>query len=321
MFLFCRILEQNVHISRKKPSATRRKPEAKPLPGRSTPAAAVKPSVTSHGAAVRAPPAPPSRAPAPPPPPASGPNVELYRATFAFSGEDGEISLEKDDIVELVEKGDNGWWLVKKNGQENWAPYNYLELIPPKQKPAAAPPPPPPPPASRQAPSAPTPSSGRPSVPKAPPAPSMPTASAGQFLPPKAPIAKSISADASAKPVAVFPGMGLTNGSATPWKKAPAAENSTNGSQSIQPSVSTASKPQPPVATKPKPAMPPVAAKPGAPKVPGKPPVPISARPAVAPAMPPRPGKGNGVGAAPGQLDLAAAVSVYTDIMFSYTIH
>ena len=55
------------------------------------------------------------------------------------------MSLEKDDIVELVEKDNNGWWLVKKDGVEAWAPNNYLELVPPKPK-AAAPPPPPPPP-------------------------------------------------------------------------------------------------------------------------------------------------------------------------------
>ena len=51
------------------------------------------------------------------------------------------MSLKKDDIVELVEKDNNGWWLVKKDGVEAWAPNNYLELVPPKPK-AAAPPPP-----------------------------------------------------------------------------------------------------------------------------------------------------------------------------------
>jgi myosin I len=35
----------------------------------------------------------------------------------------------------------SGWWLVKRGNNEGWAPYNYLELIPPK--PVAAPPPPP----------------------------------------------------------------------------------------------------------------------------------------------------------------------------------
>lgn len=290
-----------------KPSATHRKPNAQPLPGRSTPAAAVKPSGTPHGNAVRATPAPPSRAPAPPPPPPppSEPDVELYKATFAFSGQEGEMSLKKDDILELVEKGDNGWWLVKKDGQEGWAPYNYLELVPSKPKPVPPPPPPPPPPpTSRQAPLAPTLSSGTSSVPKAPPPPSVPNASAGRSLPPKAPIAKSISANSNAKPVSVFPGMGPANGSATPWKKASAAENSTNGSSNIRPGV--ASKPPPPVTAKPKPPAPPVGAKPGVPKVPGKPPMPTATKTGAAPAAPKLGGTG-GMGAAPGQLDLAAA--------------
>lgn len=35
----------------------------------------------------------------------------------------------------------SGWWLVKKNGKEGWAPSNYLELVPPKPKAAPKPPP------------------------------------------------------------------------------------------------------------------------------------------------------------------------------------
>ena len=62
--------------------------------------------------------------------------------------------MKKDDIVELVEKDNNGWWLVKKDGAEGWAPNNYLELVPPKPKAAAAAPPPPPPPPPPRAPSA-----------------------------------------------------------------------------------------------------------------------------------------------------------------------
>lgn len=149
------------------------------------------------------------------------------------------MSLEKDDIVEVKEKDDNGWWLVIKSGVEGWAPNNYLELVPPKAAPAA----PPPPPRRPAAPAAPTPK----------------------------PAASSVTANATAKPVAVFPGMGGgSNGSATPWKK-PAS------TPSPQPSGGASKAPPPVVAAKPKP--PPVAAKPGAPKVGGKPPVPGAPRP------------------------------------------
>jgi myosin I len=67
----------------------------------------------------------------------------MYRAKFAFDGQADEMSLNKDDLVELIEKDNNGWWLVKKDGREGWAPNNYLELVPPKPKAAQAPPPPP----------------------------------------------------------------------------------------------------------------------------------------------------------------------------------
>ena len=222
----------------------------------------------------------------------------MYRAKFAFEGQEGEMSLKKDELYELIEKDDNGWWLVKKDGVEGWAPSNYLELVPPKPK--AAPAPPPPPPAGRRVP------------PAAPAAPISSTASAGHATPRTFP--KPVTADPSAKPVAVFPGMMPSNGSAAPWKKT--ASTGTNGSSrettptSSRPTSSLASK-APPPAPKPKPGPPPLAAKPGMaapPKVGAKPPVPAASRP---PAAAPKPRSG-GVSkpAAPaGQLDLAAVVS------------
>ncbi|TBU29834.1 P-loop containing nucleoside triphosphate hydrolase protein [Dichomitus squalens] len=278
-----------------KPAASRPKPASQPLPGKSTAAPTPKPPAatsTASSAAPRAPPPPPARAAAPPPPPPE-PDVELYKAKYAFEGQEGEMTLKKDDIVELVEKDDNGWWLVKKDGAEGWAPHNYLELVPPKPKAVAPPPPPPPPPAAKR----PT-----PSAPAAPAAPAAPKIGL-----------KSVSADPSAKPVAVFPGMGPANGSAAPWKRtaSTATAESSNGSTpaSSRPASSAAAKP--PLATKPKP-PPPVAAKPsiGAPppKVGAKPPVPAAPRPGGAAPKP----KVGGVGkpaAVGGQMDLAAALA------------
>ena len=157
------------------------------------------------------------------------------------------MSLKKDDVVELIEKDDNGWWLVRLNGAEGWAPNNYLELVPQS---APAPPAAPPPP--RRSP-----------VPKVDITPS--------------------TASATAKPVAVFPGMVPSNGSATPRKMTP------NPDANPRP----ASKVAPPVATKPKP---PVGAKPSIPTAPR--PAPSNVKSSVS--RPP----------APGQVDLAAAVSI-----------
>lgn len=213
---------------------------------------------TSGG--IRAPPAPPRAVPKPPAA-AARPKVPLYKAKYGFEGQEGELSLKKDDVLELVKKEDNGWWLMKKDGVEGWAPEDYLELVPPKAEPAAPPPPPP-----------------RAAAPKAPPAP--------------------IVANASAKPVAVFPGMAGANGasSAPPWKK-------NNTGTDTAPA-------KPPVGSKPKP--PPVVAKPGAAaagsRPPAKPPVPAAARPGGATPST-KPGGLSKPAAPVGQLDLAAALA------------
>jgi len=275
----------------KKPSAVSRpKPTAKPLPGSnatkpapSIPAASATP-VNTSAAKSKVPPAPPRNnapPPPPPPPPPAQPQVPQYRAKFAFEGQEGEMSLAKDDIVELVEKDDNGWWLVKKNGVEGWAPNNYLELVPP----AAAPPPPPPAPPRR-----------------APAPKSAPTSAA-----------TSVTANANAKPVSVFPGMAAANGSATPWKKSQAPSDDSSPASS-RPSSSLASKPPPPIANKPKP--PALGAKPSvAPKVGAKPAIPTAPRPT--PAAPAGRAAVAARPSAPGQVDLAAAVSLNIIVQLS----
>ena len=209
------------------------------------------------------------------------------------------MSLTKDDVVELVEKTDNGWWLVKNNGVEGWAPNNYLVLVPPKPKATPAPPPPPPPPTQRKIP--------------APP----PTTTVTSPTPVAKPPIKSLVADSNAKPVSVFPGMGPSNGSAMPWKRTQSQRDSTDNSpNNSRPNSSLASRPPPPVAAKPKPGPPPIASKPnmsgggsGPPRIPGKPPIPTTQRPtATSRPVPPKPGARNPP-AVGGQLDLAAAVS------------
>ncbi len=143
------------------PSNANNKPKPRAYP-RSTPVAAKLPGSGATSAAAR-----PIAAAAittasvgavrstlgtspPPPPPAAAapvePQVPRYKALYAFATENaGEMALEKDDVVEVTQKDEtgSGWWLVKKNGVEGWAPSNYLELIPqapPKPKPAPAPP-------------------------------------------------------------------------------------------------------------------------------------------------------------------------------------
>ncbi|KAF9990905.1 class II myosin [Mortierella antarctica] len=82
------------------------------------------------------PPPPAPAAEAPPPPPAK----PMYKAIYNFVSEDaGEVSFVKDDVMEILEKDENGWWLAKKDGKEGWVPSNYLVEVP-APKPAPAPP-------------------------------------------------------------------------------------------------------------------------------------------------------------------------------------
>ncbi|CAO3653052.1 unnamed protein product [Cunninghamella blakesleeana] len=85
------------------------------------------------------PPPPPSNNSPPPPPPPSKPQ---YKAIYPFqSAEEGEITFQKGDILEILEKDENGWWLAKFKNKEGWVPSNYLEEYKP---PTSSRPPPPP---------------------------------------------------------------------------------------------------------------------------------------------------------------------------------
>ncbi|CAZ84294.1 unnamed protein product [Tuber melanosporum] len=82
--------------------------------------------------------------PAPPAPPAAPPRVAdpTCRALYDFAGQtENELSLSKDEVVIIIRKEANGWWLTKKmnSTEQGWAPSAYLEE-------EAAPPPTPPPP-------------------------------------------------------------------------------------------------------------------------------------------------------------------------------
>ncbi|KAG8935657.1 class II myosin [Tulasnella sp. 418] len=116
-----------------------------PLRGQTTSATTRSVPLPKRTTAAAPPPAPP-----PPPPPIREPTPEpqnpTYKVLYEFVGQEGEMSLAKDDVVELVQKEENGWWLVRLGSQEGWAPSNYLELVPPKPKL------PPPPPLSRRPP-------------------------------------------------------------------------------------------------------------------------------------------------------------------------
>ncbi|RKP06216.1 P-loop containing nucleoside triphosphate hydrolase protein, partial [Thamnocephalis sphaerospora] len=117
------------------------KPSPKPSPPVPTatataPAPPVPTAVATSPPQMRPPPPPPSAALPPPPAPPVEPQ---YEVTYDFDAQDeSEISLRKGSRVEIVEKNEEGWWLVKHDGKEGWAPSTYLKEM--KQTPRPAPP-------------------------------------------------------------------------------------------------------------------------------------------------------------------------------------
>ena len=172
------------------------------------------------------------------------------------------MSLKKDDVVELIEKDDNGWWLIRMNGVEGWAPNSYLELAP-----QTAPP-----------------------LPVAPPPRKAPT--------PKVDITPS-AASTTAKPISVFPGMAASNGSAASWKNTPFNSEATPAHSRLPPAV--AAKPKPLVGAKP-----PV----------GRPGIPTASRLAPSDVR----SSVSKPSSVPGQVDLAAAVSLSSSRFYYFSL-
>ncbi|KTW31801.1 uncharacterized protein T551_01062 [Pneumocystis jirovecii RU7] len=51
-----------------------------------------------------------------------------YIALYDFEGQNSnEMSFRKNEILDIIHKESNGWWLARKNGIEGWVPENYLK--------------------------------------------------------------------------------------------------------------------------------------------------------------------------------------------------
>ncbi|KAK3341322.1 P-loop containing nucleoside triphosphate hydrolase protein [Lasiosphaeria hispida] len=160
--------------SRLVPSAA----SSRPVPQLRPAAAAAAVSIPSHtrqlsnSSAARAPPPPPPTAPARPP-------KIMAKVLYDFASQrDNELSIRAGQIIEIIQKENNGWWLAKTVGGQAWVPAAYVEEQAPP--PVAAPRPPPPPPAAngRPVPPAKRPAAGR----KPAPAPQLPTRDSGMSL-------------------------------------------------------------------------------------------------------------------------------------------
>lgn len=106
-----------------------------------------------------------ARAPPPPPPAPPARSQITAKVLYDFAGtKENELSITKGQIIEIVQKENNGWWLAKTpTGGQAWVPAAYVEEQAPP--PVAAPRAPPPPPAR---PAAPQPPAKRPAASRKP---------------------------------------------------------------------------------------------------------------------------------------------------------
>lgn len=55
-----------------------------------------------------------------------------YQASHSYQAENTEeISFDRNDSIEVLEKDESGWWLVRVGTEEGWAPSNYIEEVKP----------------------------------------------------------------------------------------------------------------------------------------------------------------------------------------------
>ncbi|KAI2087588.1 class II myosin [Ophidiomyces ophidiicola] len=124
-------LPENPRVA-KEPSGAQFKPVSQPIA-----AVAASHNRNNSGSQTRPPPPPP---PAQPP----APKKDSAKALYDFdSGRSNELSLRKGEVVQVVTKETNGWWLCMntETSAQGWAPEAYLEIVVIK---APSPPPPPP---------------------------------------------------------------------------------------------------------------------------------------------------------------------------------
>ena len=55
----------------------------------------------------------------------------FYRAMYTYeSAGNGEVAFRKGDEVEVIQRSENGWWLVRtRSGKVGWGPSNFLQSL------------------------------------------------------------------------------------------------------------------------------------------------------------------------------------------------
>ncbi|KAI3643428.1 hypothetical protein MP228_012983 [Amoeboaphelidium protococcarum] len=72
-----------------------------------------------------------SQRPVPTLPETNALNRKIVRANYSFTAENkNELSLNKGDVVTVIQEVDEGWWIGDLNGKKGLFPANYVEVIP-----------------------------------------------------------------------------------------------------------------------------------------------------------------------------------------------
>jgi len=45
------------------------------------------------------------------------------------SQDDGEVAFREGDEVEVIQRSENGWWLVRTSEELGWGPSNFLQSL------------------------------------------------------------------------------------------------------------------------------------------------------------------------------------------------
>ena len=54
----------------------------------------------------------------------------FYRAIYAYnSQDDGEVAFREGDEVEVIQRSESGWWLVRTSEKLGWGPSNFLQSL------------------------------------------------------------------------------------------------------------------------------------------------------------------------------------------------
>ncbi|KAF3764606.1 hypothetical protein M406DRAFT_91373 [Cryphonectria parasitica EP155] len=134
-------------------AAPRPVPVPKAATSRPVPTPAAIPSHTRNTSAASG-----TRVPPPPPPAAPPAKAKIMaKVLYDFAGtKENELTIRAGDLVEVIQKENNGWWLAKNASGQAWVPAAYVEEQAPAPPPATSRAPPPPP-NGRAKPAAPTP--------------------------------------------------------------------------------------------------------------------------------------------------------------------